>query len=786
MFSQGKSHLFYPHPVHVKTALRTPNAPVTDTTPAHYTCIASHPSTDSIPQSQAESVSYTDTIVPDNADIVAYGDDGRTTSTVSRIPPRADKYPETPFESDAPVDLLSRTQRLGTFSWTDGMPYRRIHVPARLAQRLTGLVPFEMYEYFSYKSVTCRFTLNSTPYFSGLLGVTYLPGDPFSDHVFSIQSLLQLPTHIIDASVTGVSSYEFAWPLALPRTDSIDRAHGSIIIYPLTKLVNTAEPTTDPTLHIVLEANFNNPSLTIQSLAGISIQNLVDTTGVLQAQTFWNLVQGKTPNKESQEKSEKGTLTGVAESVKNVAAVVKHVPLVGTIAAGVEVVAAAAETVFSWFGLSKPPTDSLPQFVLPTVQFGENYFHGVQMSHSLSRNPLPLIASDPALVNEDMDVLDLYAMAKTESYVTTFQLSPTAAAEELLYEFPVHPNTIFGTPNPQLRSTNNVGYVASFFGLWTGAMKYRLKFASTKFQKARIAIQWAPYAGAPYSSDHRREEYTIEGTTDIEFTVPWTRPEPYRRCNVPSTNANDGSNRHNGFIRVFVSLPMVNTAPADPSPMPILLFNAGGENIQFANYTGCRYTSPLLYTSAALALSAATETVQGAFGATSGSFLSGVVDEDNIVSFREIAKDRSLYNTQLYDNGTRTLNPNSNGSTHRLFYLLRKFKYWRGSVAFSTLSTAYTGQGFFFLTRPDGPSHLTNGRDVPYVTVIRPLTQAVPYYATGATWDITTTVFPTIDIVTNGTDTVTTRNYVALQDDFVAGVMMPSPLLSTTALGIGM
>lgn len=718
--------------------------------------------------------------MPENSDLVAYGDDDRMTSTLSVIPPRADKYPDQPFESDAPTHLLSRTQRLGVYAWTDGMPAKQIYVPCKLATALTNIVNFDDYEYFSYKSVTCRFTLNSTPYFCGLLGITYLPGNFASEHILSLPSLMQLPTHIIDASVTGTTLYEFEWPLALPRSNIINFPLGSIVMYPITPLFNSADPTAVPSLQIILEANFNDPELTVQSNDGLIVVNLPDTTAVLMNTPCYTQLQGLTPKKEAKDKAEKGVLTGIAEATKNVASVVKHVPIVGGIAAGVEVIASAAETVFSWFGLSKPPTDSLAQFVLPTSSFGENYFHGVSMAHSLSRNPIPLVASDPALVGVKTDTTDLIAIAQRESYWRSFTIPADATVDQLLLTFPVHPNIIFGTPNPTMRFCNHLGYAASFFGLWSGSIKYRLKVASTKFMKARIAIVWTPAPGATYSSNYRREVYTIEGTTDIEFTVPWTNPEPYRPLLVPSGDTAIGATRHNGFISIFVSAPLLNTAPSDPEPLTCLLFNAGGENIQFANYTGLNYASAPAYEPPALARTKSIEIAQGAFGATDGVVLGGIVDEDNIRSLREIGKDRVQFGAYSVTIALNQPYPIDYTSTHRLMHVLRKFKYWRGSLTIGCLSATWTGTGAMGFHRPGTTNlHVYHPVINPYVALTYPFLEHLGYYSTGTCAD-PAPYGPQISFSCYTGNTNETRFYVSTQDDLVTGLLLPSPLFRST------
>lgn len=659
------------------------------------------------------------------------------------------------------------------------MDCTRIHVAPRLAQLLAVRVPWEDYQYFRYKSISLRFTLNSTPWFCGLLAVTYVPGSVVSNHMESKHALMQLPTHFIDASLNSVTEYEIMWPHAFNKRDAVDVADGALYIYPVTQLFNSTEPATTPNLKLVIEAHFNDPMLDFQTENGVSIQNLPDSTFALMATSFWGTAQVLTPQTEAQNKSKEGTLTGVAKATKNVAAVLKHIPIVGGFAAGAEIIASAAETVFSWFGLSKPPFEGMPSVVIPMNSFGDNYFEGIQVAHSLSRNPYCLVASDPALVCEEDDPLDLYSLARRESYLTTFNWSAGDVTGTVLHSFPVTPIQQIGTPNSAVGFTTHLGYVASMFRLWSGSITYRLKIAATPFFTGRIVVMYTPSSGVAYSANFRREEYTIKGTTDIEFTVPWTQSRPYKTIGVCSANANSYSS-NNGYITICVSSPLVTTSAGSIPTVPVLLSSKGGPDLRFANFQLRQTTSPILYVDPAMNrfISRATaphrELAQGNFGALDGTIQSGIVDEDNIVSLRQIAKAFVPYAT-LTAGQNKVCHFND---TTMLGYLTRKFKYYRGSIALRAIISGLDASDIVSLSRGVGmPESYISGNVNSMMNVILPFLNPYGFYESGGLYALTNfseTIYFN-EVTTTG---ATCRLAAALQDDFVVGIVLPSPLMT--------
>lgn len=555
-----------------------------------------------------------------------------------------------------------------------------------LLTQLGAFVPLNLYKYISYRSIGVRLTVNTTAMYKGLLGAHFVPGDILSTHWRNSQGLSQFQSVYIDASSSEVIEMELPWVFTYPKIEStyVGRPSGFLCLYPHLPLRSDSLVGTDVSVTVTIEAWLIEPKLHDQvGTGGFSLP--IDAAQNDAVIAFPRIVcqgPGKVVHspveQEAAKKSEKGALTTVAETVRDVSAVLTPIPLVGTIAAGINVVASAAASIFSWFGLSKPPAVATPQYMLSRNSHYANTFHGVEMSQPLSTNVQPLVASDPLLVAEKADVLSLYDMARSPTIISSFTTLTTAVYGTKLFQIPVNPMEFFAGFGTQ-RFGSHLGYAASFFTAWTGDLNYKFVFASTKFQTFRLAIVWTPSAPVTYSQDFRQEKYDITGTSSIDMIVPWISKSPYRAMRVPN-NADTDLAMSNGFLSVWCLAPIVNNTSSVPAAIDCLVYSAGGVSLKFA-----RYRSPCLSGLTTTTALYSPTLAQGAFGATTSAVQQGIIDEDNVVSLRECAKRRSYVMTDdLSVPGLKTF---YNGtSSFNLAYILRKYRYFRGAFIISYLS----------------------------------------------------------------------------------------------------
>jgi len=396
------------------------------------------------------------------------------------------------------------------------------------------------------------------------------------------------------------------------------------------------------------------------------------------------------------------------------------------------------------------------------------------MSSPLSTNILPLVATEPGLVGSQHDELGLYELAKMPSLLDYMAFPVSGVFGTLVSTWPVNPQQFFQGSGTS-RFGSHLGYAASFFTAWTGDICYKIVIPSTKFQTFRIAIVWSPQPITTYSEDLRQERYDVIGTTTVDFLVPWTSQNPYSAMRVPNVG-DTNLNMSNGFIGIFMLTSIVNNTASVPSQVLGCIFSAAGASLRFA-----RYRSPILTSLTTSPQIAPTMVAQGAFGASNLGTVTSIIDEDNVVSLREIAKRRSYIGSWATTAPASITMYDPVASTNNMAYILRKFKFWRGAVVATLLAVA---PGFqYTVSREQGTAWELAQQRVstatqPEVQVIIPFLSEEGAYPTGSM--LTTLVSPDpqlyLSLIGSGSGTV--RLYTELSDDFSAGILQPSPIIS--------
>ena len=687
-----------------------------------------------------------------------------------------------PFPIDSPNELLKRVRLIDTFSWTTNLTTIKTYpIVKLLLAQLASICNLGLYRHLSYRSLGVRITSNTTSMYKGLMGVHFIPGDIMSTHWKSQPGLTQFQSMYVDASSSEVLEMELPWVFTYPKVTSalVGRPAGQLALYPHCPLRSDSNVGTDVSVVLTIEAWFNDPEMTDQvGTGGFDLPNDAATTDAVIA--FPRIVcQGRTkltpPTSlatESALKSEKGALTTVAETVSSISEVLTPIPIIGSIAAGVNVVSTALGKVFDWFGLSKPIATGTPSYVVNLDHPYSETFHGVTVAQPLSTNLVPYVATEPKLVCEKSDVMSILNIARTPSSIGTFNFPTSAVYGTKLFQVPVNPQEFFAGFGEQ-RFGSHLGYAASFFRAWTGDINYKFIFTSTKFQSTRIAIVWTPTPPVAYSQDFRQEKFDIVGTSTCDMIVPWVSKSPYRAMRTPN-NADTDLSMSNGFISIWCLAPIVNNTAAVPSSIDCLVFSAGGVSLRFAKFRSPIISgvtsSPRLY-SPVLA--------QGAFGATSMGVLGGVVDEDDVVSLREIAKRRTSL-ASWTANAANTFPLFSASSTNSLAYILRKFRYFRGSFIVGFFSPA-NGQSFIISrdasSAPESTQMRINSNVIQDGSVLVPYQDVEGATGTGAFFGDSTN-YPSITAAPFLAQASVIHLTESMSDDLSCGLMHISPVLN--------
>lgn len=249
-----------------------------------------------------------------------------------------------------------------------------------------------------------------------------------------------------------------------------------------------------------------------------------------------------------------------------------NIPLLSTYANSISWVADRVTSVASVFGWSKPIAgDSMSKMQILQAP-NHNTVDGDSDARPFSYLSKPGVVALDGISGTDYDEMDFSYIVRKPAWFQTMTWPSTALAGDNLTNgiFFVSPNTqvtLGGAFNYQ-----PVAFVASFFKVWRGSLRYRFKFVRTEFHSGRVSIAFFPsnaittYAGnAAYV---HRQIVDIRESPEIEIVVPYINENPW------TTN-------YTGEIIVSVVDPL--SAPATvSSSITILCEISGGEDFEVA------------------------------------------------------------------------------------------------------------------------------------------------------------------------------------------------------------
>jgi hypothetical protein len=118
-----------------------------------------------------------------------------------------------------------------------------------------------------------------------------------------------------------------------------------------------------------------------------------------------------------------------------------------------------------------------------------------------------------------------------------------------------------------------VGFVATFFNLWRGSLRYRFKFVKTEFHSGRYAICFYPTDEFSMTSDSyyvNRHIIDLRETVEVEVIIPYISRKPWTRL-----SDNIGT--------ITVEAVDILTYPSSVSASIAMLVEvAGGDDMEFA------------------------------------------------------------------------------------------------------------------------------------------------------------------------------------------------------------
>lgn len=294
---------------------------------------------------------------------------------------------------------------------------------------------------------------------------------------------------------------------------------------------------------------------------------------------------------------EYGAISGPASAVANVAGMLEEAPVIGLYATATRMAATAVGSIAKLFGFTNVPVvadihqftpSPFPVFASPEI--------GTQIE-KLTIDPKNELTIDPRSVGVDMgDELLIHNITSREAYITQFTWTLAGAPDDILFSTQISPffERIASGTNQTLLQLTPMSLVARMFSYWRGDIKIRLKFVCSQYHKGRLRVSWDPVGAIGSTADSTTEVFTqivdLADCTDITFNIPYMQPTAFLNSifTYAQRFANDGSITNSaGATNGVFTVRILNelSAPLNTADIKILVFVAGGDNLEFASPT---------------------------------------------------------------------------------------------------------------------------------------------------------------------------------------------------------
>lgn len=224
-----------------------------------------------------------------------------------------------------------------------------------------------------------------------------------------------------------------------------------------------------------------------------------------------------------------------ATAVARVAGKLTNIPFIGKFARATQIGAGAVGDLGRLFGFSRPPIIDPIQVYVPRYVGGLANVNTPDAVNKLSLDVKQEVTVDPAVTGvSSADEMSLVALAKRQSYYTTFQWqtagNPNSGPGSKLFQTQVMP-TVYQKENTGAHTEYHLmpcGMVALPFKYWGGSMEFRFQVVSSNFHRGRLRIVWDPRSmDGGGSSTGYNTMYTrivdIADMRDFTFKVGWGR-----------------------------------------------------------------------------------------------------------------------------------------------------------------------------------------------------------------------------------------------------------------------
>jgi hypothetical protein len=229
---------------------------------------------------------------------------------------------------------------------------------------------------------------------------------------------------------------------------------------------------------------------------------------------------------EAEKQASTGILSGISETVGNVAPLLTPLPVVGPIAAAVGGIANLLTPVFRIFGLEKPDALVTPQLVIKDVGYEFPHVSGTNTGVKMTARRDAYLTTPKGIIGIGECNPDLIDFCRIPGLYLTSSFTSAAAADSLLLNMPVLSNDIQPYQNGSMECHDPIpiDIPSKMYAYWRGSIKYLIKFCTSKFVACKVRVVLCQAAVAPaniavYAGDIPGKVIDINGSVDVPIMV---------------------------------------------------------------------------------------------------------------------------------------------------------------------------------------------------------------------------------------------------------------------------
>jgi len=280
-----------------------------------------------------------------------------------------------------------------------------------------------------------------------------------------------------------------------------------------------------------------------------------------------------------------GPLEALATSVGTVAGSLSHVPVLSSVATQVGWVADIVKKSAASFGWSRPKND------------GPALYMSKQVMHRLTNVDVPDNATKmayfdrneledmPSFAGTGVDEMSLNYVAGISSYIQTVSWLTSQAIDSNLVFLNVHPRNFIRTTTQATQTVTHlspIAWVASFFSMWRGTIRFTFKLVKTEFHSGRLLVCFVPSEynlGSPAAVAMNNTAFLHRSIIDVRLGNEFTIDIPY--VSFSQYRSTYGADAATGSLYVKILNPL--TAPANvSSSVTILIETSAGPDFEVA------------------------------------------------------------------------------------------------------------------------------------------------------------------------------------------------------------